>query len=551
MNINIEKTPFSRYGSSVALSKYEGKLYLRTMYGMWDNDRVFLVTLTKDGQEIDYEISAKPWQVKLKTKEGNIKIFIKDNHTIVFESEGPELSFDALNASISYISMKSDSSLMITEYDKNIYAGINVIKGGIQKVNGEERVYYTYPENGYMLLEVTVAEEEFVMRKTDFDVAEAIFAVKKEFFDWTAGYEPKNLDYSKTAMLAAYIMWSSVLYPRGYLKRPTVLMSKNWMHYVWSWDHCFTAMALSENHPELALDQFMVLFDQQAENGKLPDMMSHTYISRMFTKPPVHGWCFLKLMEAGVPVSDEQLCVIYNKLSKWTDWWFNYRDSDSDGICQYDHGNECGWDNCTTFDGGLSVEAPELTAYLLLQEKCLIKIAEKLGLPYEIKKWSQAYDSLYEKFIQHFCDGDRLKAIVSREHTEIETYALLNYVTVVLGDLLPKNIFDEIVSVLKVEGEFLTENGLATESIKSPKYEKGRSYWRGSIWSPVIYIITDGLFSGGETELAKEIALRFCNMVNGKDGIYENYDALTGLGNDDPSYTWAAGVFLMLLKKYL
>ncbi|MCK4329154.1 hypothetical protein KAX02_04870 [candidate division WOR-3 bacterium] len=40
--------------------------------------------------------------------------------------------------------------------------------------------------------------------------------------------------------------------------------------------------------------------------------------------------------------------------------------------------------------------------------------------------------------------------------------------------------------------------------------------------------------------------LSFCNMVNGKEGIYENYDAITGEGYCDPAFTWTSSVFLLM-----
>ena len=40
-------------------------------------------------------------------------------------------------------------------------------------------------------------------------------------------------------------------------------MSKNWMTSVWSWDHCFNAMALCRDHPSLAWDQWMIMADFQ------------------------------------------------------------------------------------------------------------------------------------------------------------------------------------------------------------------------------------------------------------------------------------------------
>lgn len=46
------------------------------------------------------------------------------------------------------------------------------------------------------------------------------------------------------------------------------------MNRIWSWDHCFNALALAPGHPDLAWDSFLSLFDHQDASGKLPDYAS-------------------------------------------------------------------------------------------------------------------------------------------------------------------------------------------------------------------------------------------------------------------------------------
>ena len=89
---------------------------------------------------------------------------------------------------------------------------------------------------------------------------------------------------------AAYLLWSTTVTAQGFLTRPSILMSKHWMDKVWSWDHCFNAIALAESHPELAWDQFLAVFDHQDERGALPDSVAHSEVLYNFVKPPIHGW---------------------------------------------------------------------------------------------------------------------------------------------------------------------------------------------------------------------------------------------------------------------
>ena len=82
---------------------------------------------------------------------------------------------------------------------------------------------------------------------------------------------------------------------QGFLTRPGVLMSKHWMDKVWSWDHCFNALALAPGAPELAWDQFSLLFDHQDDSGVLPDSVTHSEVLYNFVKPPIHGWALGQL----------------------------------------------------------------------------------------------------------------------------------------------------------------------------------------------------------------------------------------------------------------
>ena len=72
-------------------------------------------------------------------------------------------------------------------------------------------------------------------------------------------------------------------------------MSKHWMDKVWSWDHCFNALALAPGSPGPGLDQFLLPFDHQDEAGALPDSVTHSEVLYNFVKPPIHGWALRQL----------------------------------------------------------------------------------------------------------------------------------------------------------------------------------------------------------------------------------------------------------------
>ena len=99
-------------------------------------------------------------------------------------------------------------------------------------------------------------------------------------------------EYEDAREKAAYVNWSSIVNKLGLLKRDAMFMSKNWMCNVWSWDHCFNALALAYHNPKEAWNQFMIMFDHQSETGRIPDSINDSIIIDNYCKPPIHaGHC--------------------------------------------------------------------------------------------------------------------------------------------------------------------------------------------------------------------------------------------------------------------
>ena len=186
---------------------------------------------------------------------------------------------------------------------------------------------------------------------------------------------------------AAYVTWSCVVAPAGHLRRPAMYMSKNAMASIWSWDNCFNALALARHAPELAWDQLMVMVDLQDPSGALPDLANDRFVSWSFCKPPVYGWALARLAQVPGLLTPARLAEIYAPLCRVTEWWFRHRDDNGDGMPQYNHGNECGWDNSTVFRALPPIDAPDLAAYLVIQMEFLAQAAAQLGREDESRRW--------------------------------------------------------------------------------------------------------------------------------------------------------------------
>jgi len=187
-------------------------------------------------------------------------------------------------------------------------------------------------------------------------------AAELEFSTWFAAFGTFPARWAPLARRAAFLLWANTAPASGNYAHPAILMSRNAMISVWSWDHCFSALALLPSHPRQAWEQWWLPFALQTPEGMLPDAFTDASVDFGMTKPPVHGWALTTLLRHYTPTPGE-LAQAYTALERWTSWWLTHRDDDHDGIPQYNHGCESSWDNDPLCCGGLPCESADLTVY--------------------------------------------------------------------------------------------------------------------------------------------------------------------------------------------
>jgi glycogen debranching enzyme len=338
-------------------------------------------------------------------------------------------------------------------------------------------------------------------------------------------------------------MWSASVRPAGFIGREAILMSKHWMDKVWSWDHCFNALALAESDPDAALNQFLLPFDHADASGAMPDSVTHSEVLYNFVKPPIHGWAFAAIRDrAGRDAfTPEQLSLVYQRLSAWTRFWLDYRRAPGHELPHYQHGNDSGWDNSTMFDNDRVIESPDLAAFLIVQLDVLAELALELGIADE--DWSATASRLEQSLFAELWDGQSFIARSVSTGEPSATTSLLNTLPIVLGDRLPPDIRRKLAQRIE---EHLTEWGPATELTGSAHYEPD-GYWRGPIWAPSTFLIEDGLRRAGLNGLADIVSDRF-RALCARSGFAENFDAITGDGLRDRAYTWTASAYIVLAE---
>jgi glycogen debranching enzyme len=563
VEFDLNLVPFSRYGSYIVFShmrRPEGmseELYLRTIHGDAFQSQVFRIELTVDGRPVPCREVATPAFLRLEGDAGYAEICFAGQSSVRVRCLGTGVRLAADQGSFQYALPRAQERWEVNSFATRTKYMLTSLQGTLNTNSPWSGTHATsltidlLPEPGTGTAECAIDEYVTSWTATDDDrtFEECLAEVKAEFQAWLDSMATVPERYAEAREIAAYIDWSCVVAPSGHLTRPAMYMSKNWMTGIWSWDHCFNAIALAYKNPQLAWDQFMIMFDNQDEHGALPDQLNDKLAIWNFSKPPIHGWTLQHLLRRTDWITADRLREAYEPLCRWTEWWLTYRDDDRDGVPQYHHGNDSGWDNCTAFMVAPPVEGADLSAFLVIQMDVLAEVARALGKMQAAKDWKAAADALLDRLLAHSWRGDRFVAPRSGDHTVYESDTLFHFLPIVLGKRLPVAVREKLSAGLKEEGRFLTAHGLATESVQSPWYEAD-GYWRGPIWAPSTMLLIDGLAASGERPFASELARRFCDMA-ARSGMAENYDALTGEGLRDRAYTWTSSVFLVLAHEYL
>ena len=561
MKLNFGVVPFSYAGSYLALSYpqdeavgYENDLTIRILYGLFTDQANFPIYLL-DGQErrTEGEIIATETELTLKNGERRLQVCFQNAKTLIIRSNTRAVITKRRLSTGERIMVHDHGHLEIASFEESLI--FETTRGMIKNDadwNAEGvsctnlKAVFIPDEDGVFECQMTLCGLSYI-KPEPCEYGQALERVQKEYDDFRALFKTKRSDYQASMEEAAYISWHSIINPEGYVKYPVMLMTKNKMNQVWTWDYAINALAMVDKDPQLAYEQFLAVAACQDETGVYADCFQAKTMIKGFVKPPIQGFVLKRMFEIHKP-SKTVMEQLYQTTVSFTNWWFQYRGR-HDGIPEYHHGNDSGWDNSTVFGEGLPVKAPDLCAWLVEQMDFLANTAEELGKAQESKKWREQSDALLSKMIDYFVRDDQFVAYKEPEHRVVKCDSLLLYIPLILGKKLPSKVRGKMLEKLLEPGRFLTEYGIASEPLDSERFVED-GYWRGAVWPPTAYIMTELLMRNGKTDEAIRNAEGFCKMC-AKSGFYENYSAIDGHGLRDSGFTWTASAFMILLRDYI
>ena len=562
---SVHDIPFSTYGSwfdispVIAEKTYAEDLHLVShqngMHGV-----LRLVPLNPaTGDRAETRVEATPALLSWIGESGRVDLAYESPDTVRLRGSGLGIGVFAAAQALTpfsgtyFFHDPAAEAHVFTSYETGRRYRVTVLSGALAKAAGAQALGGA--ERGLAVTEEAdggweIAVEELDTARPPYastaSFEELVGSAQGAFAAFVDAVAPWRSSATPAAELAAYVVWSATVAAKGLVTRPAVLMSKHWMDKVWSWDHCFNALALAPGSPELALDQFHLPFDHQDAAGALPDSVTHSEVLYNFVKPPIHGWAFGHLRRRlPTPPDQSQLAQAYARLGRWTDFWLTVRRAPGAELAYYQHGNDSGWDNATTFDPERVVVTADLAAFLVLQLHELAALAEELGEAEAARRWTAVAEETQKALLDQLWTGDRFVARGAGSGDTWSSSSLLDLMPIVLGEYLPGEVSSALADHIKAH---LTPYGLATELPSSPHY-LADGYWRGPIWAPATVLVEDGLRRAGHHRLADDVSARFRALCE-THGFAENFDALSGTGLRDRAYTWTASSYLLLAEAH-
>lgn len=344
-------------------------------------------------------------------------------------------------------------------------------------------------------------------------------------------------------------------------------------HGFWAWDSWKHSVGLADIVPQLAKDQILTMYDYQDIDGMIADcIFRDTLIEKhnwRDTKPPLSGWAIAKVFEATGDTAFVQ--ELYPKLKKYHQWWYDFRDHDQNGLCEYGSTDgtrvaaawESGMDNAVRFDvakmlanegGGYSLdqESVDLNAYLYAEKLYLAQLAHVLDESAEASQYNAAAVQLADQIKKKYYDSEEGYFFdVMLDDKVISVYGPEGWIPL-WAEIATKEQAAAVAQQIMDESRFNTKVPLPTLDASHPKFNPKNGYWRGPVWLDQVYFAIRGLENYGYQAEADQLKNKLFNNAEGlltNGPIRENYHPITGEGLNAKHFSWSAAHLLMLIRE--
>ncbi len=384
----------------------------------------------------------------------------------------------------------------------------------------------------------------------------------------------ETAEYKQLAVKCVQTLLSNWRSPAGALKHNGVFPSTAYQGFYgfWSWDSWKHAVALTRFDEFLAKESIRSMFDFQNASGMIADCIYHDSVENNWrdTKPPLAAWAVWKVFE--VTGDTNFVNEMYPGLLKYHNWWYKYRDNNSNGLCEYGSTDgtliaakwESGMDNAVRFDNSkirknkngewsLDQESVDLNTYLQQEKIYLSRLASVAGNTDDHTLFNKEADVLASRISSYFWTETKAYFMDYNyvENKFVPQYGPEGWLPLWAG-IANKSQAQNIEKMMIDKNHFNTKVPLPTLDLASSDFDPENGYWRGPVWLDQFYFGVEGLrkysYEKEATEMTSRM-LRNAEGLLGQNPIRENYHPVTGNGLNADHFSWSAAIIILLLTK--
>jgi hypothetical protein len=399
-------------------------------------------------------------------------------------------------------------------------------------------------------------------RLADYGQASEVFTAMQTILGWNLTYDPEN----DRAIAPVSRLWSA-----------------GWGGYVlFDWDTYFASFMYSLYNRDLAFANAVEVTKGITRRGFIPNCASAYDIqSDDRSQPPVGSLMVLEIYKR----HKERwfLAEVYDELLSWNHWWPGARDTKgllawgSDNVPQLVDGIfhnfqaalfESGLDNSPMYDGvpfnpqtnKLEMADVGLNALYVADCRALAEIAGVLGKSADQRellergdKYAAALGTLWDEAAGIYLNQRTDSGEKSPRLSPTNFYPLI--AKAATPEQAARMVREHYFNPREFHGEWV----MPSIARNAPGYQD-QNYWRGRIWGPMNFLVYLGLrnydLGPARADLAERSHKLLMKSWLSDRSIYENYNSITGAGNDvrssDAYYHWGAllGVIGLMEQGY-
>ncbi len=364
-------------------------------------------------------------------------------------------------------------------------------------------------------------------------------------------------------------------------KMVAISVSRKWANTAntapyFCWDSFFNALLASLDNPEMGCQTARAILSYQGSDGLVPNYAHWDIgISTDRSQPPVGAMCIWKMNQRRPDVAF--LREVYPRLALWHSWWMKARNARNDGLLQWGTStgklkyaqDECGWDDTPHFEGvdgvkmvgtTMNVYAVDLCSLWAMDAHFLARIAEAIGKQEDAQEYRRQQATM-NRLINAKLWNEELGMYCSRfwDSDDGKPGEFLTRLT-------PANFYplicqapdairaQKMLAVMSDPTQFWGEWILPTVSRRDPAF-LGQTYWHGTIWGPVNYLVFQGVKRYATPQMQADFAQKSVHLFMNNwlaDGYCgENFLSVNGGVGGDLNYTWGALLCLIGLESII